>query len=79
MRQQRAATIELPPVELEAVRAAGDTGLEVARVLAAGFRERVAQADAAQRLAKEEALLIFVGAQPDDIEHGQMVLRNLAD
>src|SRR5262252_5572831 len=79
MRQQRAAAIELAPVDDKPIADLCDARAEFTRVFAPRFGKGVAQAHATERLGKEETLLLFIATEANHVEHRKMVLRNLAN
>src|SRR5579871_3282669 len=79
MRQQRAAAVELAPVDDEPIAALCYARAEFARVFASRFGKGVAQTHTMERLGEEVAPLLLAGGEADHVEHRKMVLRDLAD
>ena len=79
VREQRTRGVELLAVDTVAVAVRCNFGVEDAGMLAFGLREGVAEAIALQHLREPETLLLLRGRQPQQVEHAEVVLRNLAE
>ncbi|MNQ81235.1 hypothetical protein D3C85_962460 [compost metagenome] len=78
MRKQRAGAVELLAVDLRSVVAEANPGFESPGVFAFGFGKGVAETVALQDFAEVIALLLFAGGLQQDVEHAEVVLRDLA-
>ncbi|KPW98712.1 hypothetical protein ALO75_200162 [Pseudomonas syringae pv. coryli] len=79
MREQGAGAVELFAVQHRVLALEANPGLKGAGVLAFRLGERIAEAVAGQRLAEVVAFLLLGAGLQENIEHAQVVLRDLPE
>ncbi|MNF86347.1 hypothetical protein D3C84_687800 [compost metagenome] len=78
VRKQRAGAVELLAVDLRGVLVETNAGFKGPGVFAFGLGESVAETVTLQDFAEVVALLLFAGGLQQDVEHAEVVLRDLA-
>ena len=78
VRIQRTGAITFTSVDTQPFCRAGQSGLDILHRLAAGFRQRVGKAVAAERQFKEKASLFITALQANIFQQAVMVLRDLS-